>query len=210
MRIMTTPQLTTASPGGTTAGAIWPTFTPGMKIRFADEKQSYTVQAVSRSGRYVVCTKPFNARRSILHSVMDLALGIRGSATSWAVGYGTPQDCQDTAAAFDASDTYEAMYAAGELPAAADDPHWLARHPELVDSQGRQFLTKCEVSYRNWAWIRLDDRQSDTRTAALIADIRALVAAAPARDYNDFDPRTPSELSEQRATRGRRTESDRD
>lgn len=171
----------------------WPPFQPGMKIRFASEKQAYTVQAVSPTGRYVVCTKPFNARRTILHTVLDLARGVRGPGTSWALGYGTPEDCKDTAAAFDAADTYAAMTTARHQ-IDPDDPQWLAQHPDLIDRHGQPHPRQCEISYRNWVWIRLDDRQSDTRTAALVNPIRTLVATAPARNYNDHDPRTPAEL----------------
>lgn len=176
-----------------TTDTTWPPFEPGMKIRFASEKQAYTVQAVSRTGRYVVCTKPFNACRTILHTVLDLARGVRGPGTSWALGYGTPEDCQDTAAAFDAADTYSAMSTACRQ-IDCNNPQWLAQHPDLIDRHGQPHPRQCEISYRDWAWIRLDDRQGDNRMATLINPIRALVATAPARNYNDHDPRKPAEL----------------
>lgn len=181
---MSTATLTTA----------WPTFETGMKIRFTEEKQAYTVQAVSRTGRYVVCTKPFNARRTTLYTVMDLALGVRGPGTSWMCDAQTPDACRDTAAMFEANDTYAALWAAGK-PIDENSPQWLAEHPDLVSNDGRRFPRHCEISFRNWVWIRVDDRQNDPRTTALIAELRALVAAAPARTYNDLAPRTSEELA---------------
>jgi len=49
----------------------------GEKIRFAEEKQSYTVRA--RSDRYLICTKPFNPRHTVLYTIVDLIEGIRGT-----------------------------------------------------------------------------------------------------------------------------------
>lgn len=49
----------------------------GDRVRFQEEKQAYTIQA--RGERYVVCTKPFNARRTVLYTVVDLAEEIRGT-----------------------------------------------------------------------------------------------------------------------------------
>ena len=41
----------------------------GTKIKFAGEKQAYTVQA---SNHFVsVCTKPFNARKTVLYCIVD-------------------------------------------------------------------------------------------------------------------------------------------
>lgn len=48
----------------------------GDKVRFAEEKQAYTVQA--RSDRFLVCTKPFNPRRTVLYTVVDVANQVRG------------------------------------------------------------------------------------------------------------------------------------
>ena len=40
------------------------------KILFAEEKQRYTVQA--RNDRFIICTKPFNPRKTFL--ILDLLL----------------------------------------------------------------------------------------------------------------------------------------
>jgi hypothetical protein len=50
---------------------------PGDKVRFVEERQAYTIQA--RSKRYLVCTKPFNPKRTVLYTVVDLEKAIRGT-----------------------------------------------------------------------------------------------------------------------------------
>jgi CTP:molybdopterin cytidylyltransferase MocA len=49
----------------------------GDKIKFVSEKQRYTVQA--NSGRFVICTKPFNVRKTYLYTVIDLERNVRGA-----------------------------------------------------------------------------------------------------------------------------------
>lgn len=48
----------------------------GAKVWFAEEKQGYTVQA--RDERFMICTKPFNPRKTYLYSIVDFERGIRG------------------------------------------------------------------------------------------------------------------------------------
>lgn len=52
------------------------TYKVGDRIRFAEEKQAYTVRA--RSDRYLICTKPFNPRRTVLYCIVDFERGERG------------------------------------------------------------------------------------------------------------------------------------
>jgi hypothetical protein len=49
----------------------------GNKIKFKNEKQRYTVQA--KSERFIVCTKPFNARKTYLYTIVDLKRIVRGA-----------------------------------------------------------------------------------------------------------------------------------
>lgn len=44
-------------------------FYKGMKIKFKSEKQKYTVRCASK--RYAICTKPFNARQTVLYTIVD-------------------------------------------------------------------------------------------------------------------------------------------
>lgn len=48
----------------------------GDRIRFLEEVQSYTVQA--RDERWLVCTKPFNARKIVIYTIVDLKNLVRG------------------------------------------------------------------------------------------------------------------------------------
>jgi len=49
----------------------------GTRIWFKDEVRPYHVKA--RSWRYLVCTKPFNIKHTVLYTVVDLAHEIRGT-----------------------------------------------------------------------------------------------------------------------------------
>lgn len=44
-------------------------FYGGEKIKFKKEKQRYTVRCASR--RYAICTKPFNAQKTVLYCIVD-------------------------------------------------------------------------------------------------------------------------------------------
>jgi len=78
----------------------------GDRVKFAEEKQAYTVQAVSASGRYVICTKPFNARRTVLYCIIDRQLGVRGVDNSLgnSLGYETREQCERAAELLDSGD----------------------------------------------------------------------------------------------------------
>ena len=49
----------------------------GDKIKFKEEIQRYTVKAIS--SKFAICTKPFNARKTVLYTVIDFAKNIRGT-----------------------------------------------------------------------------------------------------------------------------------
>lgn len=66
----------------------------GYKIRFAEEKQAYTIQA--RGSRYLVCTKPFNAQHTTLYTVVDLEENIRGTENLvFSMGAETRKQCRE-------------------------------------------------------------------------------------------------------------------
>ncbi len=52
-------------------------FKVGDKIKFAEEKQRYTVKAVS--GRYLIYTKPFNLIKHCLYTIVDFKRNVRGT-----------------------------------------------------------------------------------------------------------------------------------
>lgn len=70
------------------------TYKVGDKIRFAEEEKSYTVQAAGP--RYLVCTKPFNLRRTTLYTVVDLMEQVRGTENLvFGAGAETRQQCEE-------------------------------------------------------------------------------------------------------------------
>lgn len=48
----------------------------GTKLKFADEKQRYTVRASNAA--YTILTKPFNARNTVLYCIVDFHQNVRG------------------------------------------------------------------------------------------------------------------------------------
>ena len=52
------------------------TFKVGDKIKFAEEKQRYTVQACNE--RWAICTKPLNCRKTFLYTIVDFVNELRG------------------------------------------------------------------------------------------------------------------------------------
>lgn len=65
----------------------------GDKIKFESEKQKYTVQACSN--RFVVCTKPFNARKTVLYTIIDFKRNVRGRENLiFCFGFETKRDCE--------------------------------------------------------------------------------------------------------------------
>lgn len=53
---------------------------PGDKVKFLSEKQRYAVRACS--DRFAICTKPFNAKKTFLYTIIDFKENIRG-ADNW-------------------------------------------------------------------------------------------------------------------------------
>ena len=49
----------------------------GDKVWFEGEKRPYTVVACNE--RFIICTKPFNLRHTVLYTILDLKEGIRGT-----------------------------------------------------------------------------------------------------------------------------------
>lgn len=78
--------------------------TVGDKVRFAEEKQAYTIQA--RGSRYLVCTKPFNPKRTVLYTVIDLEEKVRGTENLvFGAGAETREDCEEMLMRLEGRDT---------------------------------------------------------------------------------------------------------
>ena len=66
----------------------------GDKITIPNEKQRYTVQA--RNSRYVICTKPFNLKHTVLYFIVDLKEKLRGPDNMiFCFGYETKSQCEE-------------------------------------------------------------------------------------------------------------------
>lgn len=66
----------------------------GTKIKFLEERQRYTVQACD--SRYAVCTKPFNCRKTVLYTIIDVQENIRGPENLiFCMGFETKEQCQE-------------------------------------------------------------------------------------------------------------------
>lgn len=76
----------------------------GDKIKFSEEKQKYTVRAIS--GRYAVCTKPFNVRKTVLYTVVDFEQKIRGTENLvFGLGAETDEQCKEMLNRLDSGET---------------------------------------------------------------------------------------------------------
>ena len=64
----------------------------GSKIKFPNEKQKYTV--ISSNRFFSVCTKPFNAQKTVLYTVIDWYNQLRGAEDLvFGMGAETKEDC---------------------------------------------------------------------------------------------------------------------
>jgi hypothetical protein len=66
----------------------------GSKLWFQSEKRPYTVRASNRF--YSICTKPFNAKKTVLYTIVDWEHNIRG-AENLVFGFGaeTKEQCEE-------------------------------------------------------------------------------------------------------------------
>ncbi len=62
----------------------------GDKVKFATEKQRYTLQAFNE--RFFILTKPFNAQKTYLYTIVDLEREVRGACD---LIFGLPHDCDN-------------------------------------------------------------------------------------------------------------------
>ena len=75
----------------------------GARVWFAGEKKPYKVRA--RNERYLICTKPFNPKRTVLYTIVDLERRVRGRDNMiFGMGYETDEDIAETMAALAAGD----------------------------------------------------------------------------------------------------------
>ena len=66
----------------------------GDKVYIPTEKRPYTVRA--RDDRYVICTKPFNPKHTVLYFIIDLVDKWRGPDDRlFCMGYETDDECAE-------------------------------------------------------------------------------------------------------------------
>lgn len=68
--------------------------TVGSRIWFEEERLPYTVRGITSDRRWVICTKPFAARHTVLYTVIDFDREVRGvDDRVLGFGYETDEDC---------------------------------------------------------------------------------------------------------------------
>lgn len=66
----------------------------GDKVYIYGEKRPYTVRC--RDFRFIICTKPFNLRHTVMYFIIDLEYLLRGPDNSvFCSGYETDEQCFD-------------------------------------------------------------------------------------------------------------------
>lgn len=76
--------------------------TVGSRVWFEEERLPYTVKGITSDRRWVVCTKPFAAQRTVLYTIIDFDGQVRG-VDDRVLGYGyeTDEDCAMSLALFE-------------------------------------------------------------------------------------------------------------
>lgn len=65
----------------------------GDKVKFANEAKAYTVRCAN--DRFAICTKPFNAKRTVLYTIIDFQERRRGPENLiFGMGAETDEQCE--------------------------------------------------------------------------------------------------------------------
>lgn len=66
----------------------------GDKIKFIEEKKPYSI--IACDDRYLICTKPYNPKRTVIYTIVDLQENIRGTENMiFCLGFETKEDCDE-------------------------------------------------------------------------------------------------------------------
>jgi len=66
---------------------------PGDHVFVLGEKRPYTVRC--RDERFIICTKPFNPKRTVIYFIIDLQRRLRGPDDRvFCAGYETQEQCE--------------------------------------------------------------------------------------------------------------------
>lgn len=64
------------------------------RVKFSEEGHPYKVMA--RSDRYIVLTKPFNAKKTVLYTIIDLVDNVRGTENLlFGASFETSKSCEE-------------------------------------------------------------------------------------------------------------------
>ena len=110
----------------------------GDKVKFAGERQRWDVRAVTRGGRFVILTKPFNLRHTVLYTVVDFDRGVRGKDDRYGLGYEIVDDIARALHSFQRSE---------------DGAEW---DDAIACEHAGRCSVRAEVSHRSANHIRLD------------------------------------------------------
>ena len=70
------------------------TLKAGDRVYVAGEKRPYRVRC--RDSRFIICTKPYNPRHTVIYFILDLELGIRGPDNQvFCMGYESQAQCEE-------------------------------------------------------------------------------------------------------------------
>lgn len=76
----------------------------GSRIWFEGERNGYTIQA--RDARFLVCTKPFAIRQTVIYTIVDLKQKIRGTENLvFGMGFETKTACEEALARLASDET---------------------------------------------------------------------------------------------------------
>lgn len=66
----------------------------GQKIWFVGEKNPYTIRCFNN--RFIICTKPFNLKKTVIYTIIDLVRNVRGTENLiFCMGFESDQDCNE-------------------------------------------------------------------------------------------------------------------
>lgn len=66
----------------------------GQLIKFATDKRPFKIRACNE--RFLVCTKPFNLKKTVIYTIVDLEKNIRGTENlTFCMGFETDQECKE-------------------------------------------------------------------------------------------------------------------
>ena len=72
----------------------WKELKPGDHVFVWNEVRPYRVKC--RDERFIICTKPFNPKRTVMYFIVDLERHVRGTDNSvFCSGYETQEQCEE-------------------------------------------------------------------------------------------------------------------